>query len=58
MTGGTLTTTSDIRLGNGGDIDTAPASAGGTAIFAQSGGDVVLTGGNVNIGFGDTAVGT
>lgn len=51
MSGGTLTTSSDIRIGNGG-------TSGGTGLITQSAGDILLTGGNLNIGFGDTAVGT
>jgi hypothetical protein len=52
MTGGKLTTTSDIRAGGNG------GSAGGVGVFTQSGGAVLLNGGNVNVGFGNTAVGT
>jgi hypothetical protein len=48
--GSTLTTTSDIRIGNG--------ATGGTGTINQSGGDVIMNGGNMNVGYGDTAVGT
>jgi hypothetical protein len=53
MTGGRLETGSDIRIGGNGG-----AATGGTGLFEQSGGVVRLNGGNVNIGFGGTAVGT
>ena len=49
--GAVLTTTSDIRIGNGG-------TAGGAGAITQSGGDVIMSGGNINVGFGDTAIGT
>ncbi|MHA3770630.1 hypothetical protein ACXR0O_03720 [Verrucomicrobiota bacterium sgz303538] len=53
MTGGSLTTTNtDFRIGGN------AASGGGTAVFDQSGGSVLLNAGNVNVGFGTTAKGT
>lgn len=51
VSGGSLTTSSDIRIGNGG-------TAGGTGVITHSGGAITQTGGNLNVGFGDTAVGT
>lgn len=57
MTGGSLTTSSDIRVGNNITV-TGVGTSGGTGLISQSGGDILLNGGNVNIGFGDTAVGT
>lgn len=52
MTGGTLTTTSDIRIGGNGGTN------GGSAVFNHSAGPVLLNGGNVNVGFGNLATGT
>lgn len=47
MTGGTLTTTSDIRVGGN-----STTVLGGTGFFEQSGGEVTMNGGNLNIGIG------
>ena len=53
MTGGTLTTNSDIRAGGN------TAAGGGTGSFDLSGGTVFMNGGNLNIGQGSGgAVGT
>jgi hypothetical protein len=53
MTGGMLTTNFDIRVG--GNV----AAAGGTGTMEQSGGDILMNGGNFVIGFGSGgAVGT
>ena len=52
MTGGSLTTTSDIRVGGNGGTN------GGAATFHHSGGAALLNGGNVNVGFGSLATGT
>ena len=52
MTGGSLTQSSDIRAGG------TATSGGGTGVFELDAGTVLLTGGNLNIGFGTTAVGT
>jgi fibronectin-binding autotransporter adhesin len=52
MTGGTLTTNFDIRVGG-----TSLTIAGGTGTFNQSGGFVFMNGGNVNVGIGPSAVG-
>ena len=52
MTGGKLTTGSDVRVAGNGNL------SGGTATFHQSGGAVLLNGGNVNVGFGNSGVGT
>ncbi|MDB6152212.1 MAG: autotransporter-associated beta strand repeat protein [Chthoniobacteraceae bacterium] len=59
MTGGSLTTTSDIRIGaplTG--TGTTSTTGGGTGLLEQSGGTIAMSGGNFNIGFGDTSVGT
>jgi hypothetical protein len=52
MTGGSLTTNFDIRVGG-----TSLTVAGGTGTFNQSGGSVFMNGGNVNIGIGPSSVG-
>ena len=52
MTGGSLTTNFDIRVGG-----TSLSVAGGTGTFNQSGGFVFMNGGNVNIGIGPSSVG-
>jgi hypothetical protein len=52
MTGGTLTTGSDIRVGGN------TTTGGGFGNFNQSGGVIVLNGGNFNTGQGATAKGT
>ena len=52
MTGGTLTTTSDVRVGGIG-----LTTVGGTGTFDQSGGVINLNGGNVNVAIGPQTVG-
>jgi hypothetical protein len=52
MTGGSLTQSSDLRAGGN------SAAGGGTGVFELDAGTVLLTGGNLNVGFGTTAVGT
>ncbi|MEO6036753.1 MAG: PEP-CTERM sorting domain-containing protein [Verrucomicrobiota bacterium] len=56
MSGGSLTTSSDIRIGN--SIAITGGTSGGTGIINQSGGSVLLNGGNLNVGLGDSAIGT
>ena len=51
MTGGSLTTSSDLRDGGNG-------ATGGIGLLIQSGGTIFLSGGNLNVGFGTTASGT
>ncbi|MDB6057148.1 MAG: outer rane autotransporter barrel protein, partial [Verrucomicrobiales bacterium] len=46
MTGGSLTLASDLRAGGN------SATAGGVGVFELQGGTVVVTGGNLNLGFG------
>lgn len=52
MTGGSLTQSSDLRAGGN------ATTGGGTGTFELDGGSVLLTGGNLNVGFGTTAHGT
>jgi hypothetical protein len=52
MTGGSLTTNFDIRVGG-----TSLTVAGGTGTFNLSGGSVFMNGGNVNVGIGPSSVG-
>jgi hypothetical protein len=54
MTGGTLTTTNtDIRIGGN-----ALTTAGGTGRLDQSGGDILMNAGNLNIAIGPGTMGT
>jgi len=52
MTGGRLVSNFDIRIGGN------AATGGGNGVFDQSGGVVFMNGGNLNVGFGTTAIGT
>ncbi len=52
MTGGSMTLSSDLRSGGN------AATGGGTGVFELDDGNVLLTGGNLNVGFGTTAIGT
>lgn len=52
MSGGFLRTNFDIRVGGN------ASAGGGIGVFEQSGGDIFMNGGNFNVGFGLTAVGT
>src|SRR5688572_21767193 len=52
MTGGSLTTAFDIRIGGN------AAASGGTGVFDHTAGPIVMNGGNVNVGFGTNTNGT
>jgi len=53
MTGGTLNTNFDIRVGGN-----STTVGGGTGLFEHSAGSVFMNGGNLNVGLGPNSVGT